>query len=82
MKKLITIQFYILLLGTLFSWYNLTIEFIDWINNRTCSLGCSAAGQVVSPFLTPCFYGALFFLLAFIVSSLILSKFNKNNKNK
>lgn len=73
MKKTILIQFYILLGGTIFAWTNFGIELNDWLNNRACTLGCSA-GNLTNPFLTPCFYGAVFFLLAFILSYIILKK--------
>ncbi len=72
MKKLITIQFYILLLGTLFAWTNFTIELVNWLNKRACTLGCAIG--LVNPFLTPCFYGAVFFLVAFLFSVYILRR--------
>jgi len=74
MKKLIFIQFYLLLGGTIFAWSNFGIELNDWLNKRACTLGCSASNVLVNPFLTPCFYGAIFFLLAFILSVLIIKK--------
>lgn len=77
MKKLIKIQFYFLLLGTLFSWVNFFIELHDWLNNQVCSTGCSVGNEVVNPFVTPCFYGAVFFLVAFILSYFILRQSNK-----
>lgn len=72
MKKLIAVQFILLLLGTLFAWGNFTIEFIDWLNKRSCTTGCAVG--LVNPFLTPCFYGAIFFAVAFILSALLLKK--------
>jgi hypothetical protein len=69
MKKIITIQFIILLAGTLFVWTNFGIELFDWLNKRACTTGCAVG--LVNPFLTPCFYGALVFLLAFILSALM-----------
>jgi hypothetical protein len=72
MKKIITIQFIVLLAGTLFAWTNFAIELVDWLNKRACTLGCSIG--LVNPFLTPCFYGALVFALAFILSAMILKK--------
>ncbi|RLC36879.1 hypothetical protein DRH27_04540 [Candidatus Falkowbacteria bacterium] len=71
MRKIIKIQFFILLVGSIFAWSNFTIELFDWLNNKACTTGCSATGEVVNPFLTPCFYGALFFALAFILSILL-----------
>lgn len=64
-SKLFWIQFGVLLAGTLFAWGNFTIELIDWVNKRSCSTGCAIG--VVNPFLTPCFYGACVFLLAFVL---------------
>lgn len=78
MKKIIITQFIVLLGGTIFAWTNFTIELIDWLNKRACRLGCAAAG--VNPFLTPCFYGACFFLIAFTMSCFIL-KMSLKNKN-
>ena len=80
MKKLITAQFILLLLGTLFAWTNFTIEFIDWLNKRNCTTGCAVG--LVNPFLTPCFYGAIFFALAFILSAMMMKKSAKSTKNE
>jgi len=71
-KKLIIAQFIILLGGTLFAWTNFTIELINWLNKKACTTGCAVG--LVNPFLTPCFYGAIFFTIAFILSALILRK--------
>lgn len=70
MKKIITAQFIILLCGTLFAWGNFVWELVNWFNKKSCTLGCAEPGT--NPFLTPCFYGALFFTLAFVFSALIL----------
>lgn len=72
MRKLIIAQFFVLLAGTLFAWYNFGRELVGWLNSGTCEIGCP--GAAASPFLTPCFGGALFFTLAFILSVLILKK--------
>lgn len=82
MKKLINIQFYILLVGTVFAWSNFFIELFDWMNNQACTTGCSASGEVVNPFFTPCFYGAIFFALAFIVSIMMMIKGRKGKKEE
>lgn len=68
-KRLIIIQFIILLGGTVFAWYNFAIELSNWLQKKACTTGC--AEGLVNPFLTPCFYGAIFFLIAFILSILI-----------
>ena len=78
MKKLITAQFIILLLGTIFAWTNFGIELFDWINKRSCTTGCAVG--LANPFLTPCFYGAIFFAISFILSCLIYSKYKKQNQ--
>jgi len=75
MRKTIIVQFVVLLLGTLFAWTNFTIELIDWLNKRACPTGCAVG--LKNPFLTPCFYGAIFFTIAFILSA-IISKKSKN----
>lgn len=69
-KKLIKTQFLILLAGTVFAWINFGIELNDWIQDRECSTGCVVGLQ--NPFLTPCFYGAVFFLIAFVLSAMIV----------
>ena len=71
MKKLIKTQFWLLLLGTLFAWGNFSYEMIGWLRGMECTTGCASAPN---PFLTPCFYGALFFLAAFVLNVMILKK--------
>ncbi|MDD2646833.1 MAG: hypothetical protein PHV78_04150 [Patescibacteria group bacterium] len=72
MKKIITIQFVVLLIGTLFSWINFIIEFVRWQKKLACTTGCAIG--LVNPLLTPCFYGAIFFAVAFILSVIIFKK--------
>jgi len=72
MRKIIKAQFIILLCGTLFAWGNFIYELIDWINKKSCTLGC--VGNAKNPFLTPCFFGAIFFTISFILSVIILKK--------
>jgi len=74
MKKIVLAQFIILLLGTLFAWANFADELYSWLNQQSCQLGCVAYSAKPNPFLTPCFYGALFFLAAFILSAIMLKK--------
>lgn len=78
MRKIVIAQFIVLLAGTLFAWVNFTIELVDWINKRACTTGCSIG--VVNPFLTPCFYGALFFTIAFVLSAILLKHLVKKQK--
>jgi len=72
MKRAINIQFFILLLGTVFAWTNFINELFTWLNKQACQTGCTALGEVVNPFLTPCFYGALFFTAAFIFNLMLV----------
>ncbi|MFA6410864.1 MAG: hypothetical protein WCW26_04810 [Candidatus Buchananbacteria bacterium] len=66
MKKIIISQFIVLLAGTLFAWGNFSWELINYLNQKTCAFACTT--KLVNPFFTPCFYGAIFFTLAFILS--------------
>jgi len=75
MKKIILAQFIVLLAGTLFAWFNFATELISWLNQKTCATSC--APGINNPFLTPCFYGATFFTIAFILSAIILKKNQK-----
>ena len=70
MTKIITIQFVVLLLGTAFAWFNFTKELIDWLQKKSCTTGCATG--LVNPFLTPCFYGAIFFTVALALSIVLL----------
>ncbi len=72
MKKVIYAQFFVLFIGVVFSWTNFINELFSWLNNQPCETGCSASGALVNPFLTPCFYGAIFFTLAFLLSLVML----------
>jgi len=75
MKKIILAQFIVLLGGTLFAWFNFATELIDWTAKRVCTTGCTAG--LVNPFMAPCFYGAIFFTIAFVLSAIILKKSQK-----
>ena len=72
MKKVILAQFIVLLCGTVFAWFNFAEELINWTGSNSCTIGCTAG--TASPFLTPCFGGAIFFTIAFILSVIILKK--------
>jgi len=72
MKKVILIQFIVLLIGTLFAWTNFAMELISWLEKRACTTGCAI--NIGCPFLTPCFGGAIFFTIAFILSIVILKR--------
>lgn len=75
MKKIIIAQFIVLLAGTLFAWINFSIELMNWLAKRACTTGCAIG--LVNPFFTPCFYGAIFFTMAFILSVWLIVK-NRN----
>ena len=76
MKKLIKTQFYVLLLGTLFAWGNFGWELKIWLADKTSELGCTPG--INNPFLTPCFFGALFFTIAFLLSCKIVKKYKSS----
>ena len=61
-------------MGTMFAWSNFAVELIAWLNKVDCPTGCAAGAGVINPFLTPCFFGAVFFTIAFILSSILLYK--------
>ena len=75
MKKVLTSQFIVLLIGTVFAWGNFAYELSGWLKVGSCQTGCAIGAT--NPFLTPCFYGALFFTLAFVLSIVSLKKLNK-----
>lgn len=70
MNNIILAQFIVLLCGTLFAWGNFGYELYNWLKKKTCATGCMPG---VNPFLTPCFYGAIFFTIAFVLSVIILT---------
>jgi len=70
MRKIIWLQFIVLLTGTIFAWSNFTLELVNWLNKKACTTGCAVG--LVNPFYTPCFYGAVFFALALILSVMIV----------
>jgi len=72
MKKIIKAQFIVLLIGTIFAWGNFVFELVSWINKKSCELGCAEPGT--NPFLTPCFYGAIFFTISFALSTILVKK--------
>lgn len=63
---LIKLQFFILLGGTAFAWFNTAREFIAWSNGKKCKTGCPVDAK--NPFLTPCFWGAVFFTVALLLN--------------
>jgi len=75
MKKILISQFIVLLVGTIFAWGNFGYELFNWLKIVSVKVGCMVGAT--NPFLTPCFYGALFFTLAFILSVISLKKISK-----
>lgn len=74
MKKIIIAQFIILLGGTLFAWGNFIWELINFLNKKACTTGCVISATPVNPIYTPCFFGAIFFTVAFVLSAILLKK--------
>jgi len=70
-KLLLKVQVAVLALGTVFSWFTLVVDYRRFF---------AAGGQVfevsgcavANPLLTPCFYGALAFLAAFLWAVAVL----------
>jgi len=71
MKKIILVQAIVLLAGTLFAWFNFANELISWISDSSCTIGCAVGAN---PFLSPCFGGAIFFTIAFVLHLMIMRK--------
>ena len=67
---------FLLIAGTAFAWGNFAYEAYRFIQSKPTSseFGCPAGDLVVNPLMTPCFYGALIFLAALVVSLLITRK--------
>ncbi len=72
MKKLAISQFIILFFGTIFAWGNFVYEFVQWRESGECQ--ACIIGQINNPFLSPCFYGALFFTAAFVLSAILIKR--------
>lgn len=71
MKKLVWSEFIVLLCGTVFAWSNFGKELYNYLQHKACTTGCAVG---LNPFYTPCFYGAVFFTIAFTLSAIILKK--------
>ncbi|MBI4090505.1 MAG: hypothetical protein HY422_00605 [Candidatus Komeilibacteria bacterium] len=69
-----------LVAGTLFAWGNFAYGFFKFVANQGKPvIGCS--GQLVGdPFGTPCFYGAVLFLLSLASGSYLLWRLSKKQK--
>ncbi|MHC1716821.1 MAG: hypothetical protein AB9915_02995 [Candidatus Dojkabacteria bacterium] len=77
MKKLLIAEATILLSGTIFAWLNFSTELFDWLENKSCTTGCSLG--LANPFQSACFYGAIFFTIAFVISAIMLGKYLKKD---
>jgi hypothetical protein len=65
---------WLLIAGTVFAWGNFAYEVYRFIQPRPAAsaFSCPVGEAAVNPLLTPCFYGALIYLSALVVSGLIL----------
>jgi hypothetical protein len=64
-KSLLKLQLAVLAVGAVFSWFTLVIDYRKFFaaGGRVLEMsGCAVA----NPLVTPCFYGALAFLVAFV----------------
>lgn len=59
--------------GTIFAWGNFTYEVYRFMRPQPAAFAfsCPAGEVAVNPLMTPCFYGALIFLTALVVSILV-----------
>ena len=64
---------WLLIAGTIFAWGNFAYEVFRYTRQRAeLPFGCPPGEEIVHPLMTPCFYGALIFLTALVISILIL----------
>ena len=80
MKKIINRLFWILLVGTVFAWSNFFYEFYLYLNQEVSALSCGnfqTTTGLPNPLLTPCFYGAIMFALAFSQIIVLRKEFSK-----
>jgi hypothetical protein len=70
-KSLLKVQVAVLALGTAFSWFALTIDYRRFFAAGGHVLELSGCA-VANPLVTPCFYGALAFLAAFLWAVVVL----------
>jgi hypothetical protein len=65
---------WLLAAGTVFAWGNLAYEVYRFVQPQPAAsvFSCPAGEVAGNPLLTPCFYGALIFLAALVVSTAIL----------
>ena len=60
--------------GTVFAWGNFAYEVYRFLQSQPAAsaFSCPAGAAAVNPLMTPCFYGALIFLMALVVSVMII----------
>ncbi|MGO8755657.1 MAG: hypothetical protein ACLQHK_10565 [Gallionellaceae bacterium] len=65
---------FLLAAGTVFAWGNFTYEIYLFMQSQPAAsaFSCPAGAAAVNPLMTPCFYGALIFLTALVVSVVII----------
>lgn len=65
---------FLLAAGTVFAWGSFTYEVYRFMQSQPAAsfFSCPAGVAAVNPLMTPCFYGALIFLTALVVSVLII----------
>jgi hypothetical protein len=73
MKKLYSVQSIVLAAGTIFAWYTVYTDFLRFSEIEGTIFKINDC-LVPNPVLTPCFYGAIAFLISFIWSITILKK--------
>lgn len=69
-----------LIVGTAFAWGNFSLEFCKFYFIKGPKTSCSGY-LVSSPFVTPCFYGAMIYLISLINAVLIYKKLKGTNNN-
>lgn len=65
---------WLLAAGTVFAWANFGNVLYKFYGENS-NIGCSGV-PIASPFLTPCFYGSVIFLLSFVIALIIVKKDN------
>lgn len=65
---IILVQFWVLLGGTTFAWFNFVLELLDWKKGKIKCRSGRCTIKPGNPFLTPCFGGAVFFTAALLLS--------------
>lgn len=64
--------------GALFGWGNWSYVAYELWSGKPCPSACPAT--VTNPFLTPCFYGASIYLVAFLIALFLLYRGQGKNK--